>query len=201
MHAPGVEVRPLHQITGTAEFNEMFLTDVRIPVDHTLDAVGRGWQVAMTTLMHERATLSFELLVRSRQTLDRIIEVAREIQHNGGRAADDPITRQQLAEFHIESEALKLNSWRGLSNIMKNGVPGPEGSTNKLFWSELQQRMLDYAMDMMGPFNQLADGWSVDGGALQYHYLRSKGNTIEAGTSEILRNIIAERVLGLPRSR
>ncbi|MHB8572806.1 MAG: acyl-CoA dehydrogenase family protein [Candidatus Dormibacteria bacterium] len=203
MHAPGVEVRPLRQITGHAEFNELFLTDVRIPVENVIDKVDAGWSVAMTTLMHERATLSFELQIRSQQALEHVIELARRIPRNGGRAADDPLVRQKIAQFVIEVQTLKYNSYRGLSTIQKTGVPGPEGSVNKLFWSEVQKRMMDFALELEGPYSQLMHGsdYSLDDGAMQFHYLRSKGNSIEAGTSEVLRNIIAERVLGLPKGR
>ncbi|MBM2823739.1 MAG: acyl-CoA dehydrogenase [Thermoleophilia bacterium] len=168
MHAPGVEVRPLTQITGEAEFNEIFFTGVRVPTDNLLGEVGGGWQVAMTTLLHERGTLGFAL---------------------------------QAAREWIEMEAVRFTNYRSLSALMKTGLPGPEGSISKLVWSEANQRVTKLALEILGPDAALAEGNAPYGGYWQYQQLRSRGNTIEAGTSEVLRNIVAERVLGLPKSR
>jgi alkylation response protein AidB-like acyl-CoA dehydrogenase len=186
MHAPGVEVRPLRQITGEAEFNEIFFTDVRVPRDNLLGEVGGGWQVAMTTLLHERGTLGFALTGVLDSQVQRLIALAKD------RAADDPIIRDRVAQEWIELQALKLTNYRSLTTLMKTGIPGPEGSGSKLHWSEQNQRLTKLAMEILG---------GEDDGYWGYQQLRSRGNTIEAGTSEILRNIIAERVLGLPRSR
>jgi alkylation response protein AidB-like acyl-CoA dehydrogenase len=186
MHAPGVEVRPLRQITGEAEFNEIFFTDVRVPRENLLGEVGGGWQVAMTTLLHERGTLGFALTGVLDSQVQRLIALANE------RAADDPIIRDRVAQEWIELQALKLTNYRSLTTLMQTGIPGPEGSGSKLHWSEQNQRLTKLAMEILG---------GEDDGYWGYQQLRSRGNTIEAGTSEILRNIIAERVLGLPRSR
>jgi alkylation response protein AidB-like acyl-CoA dehydrogenase len=186
MHAPGVEVRPLRQITGEAEFNEIFFSDVQVPGDNLLGEVGGGWQVAMTTLLHERGTLGFALTGVLDAQVQRLIALAKE------RAADDPIIRDRVAQEWIELQALKLTNYRSLTTLMQTGIPGPEGSGSKLHWSEQNQRLTKLALEILG---------GEDDGYWGYQQLRSRGNTIEAGTSEILRNIIAERVLGLPRSR
>ena len=186
MHAPGVEVRPLRQITGEAEFNEIFFTDVRVPRANLPGEVGGGWQVAMTTLLHERGTLGFALTGVLDSQVQRLIALAKE------RAADDPIIRDRVAQEWIELQALKLTNYRSLATLMQTGIPGPEGSGSKLHWSEQHQRLTKLAMEILE---------GEDDGYWRYQQLRSRGNTIEAGTSEILRNIIAERVLGLPRSR
>jgi alkylation response protein AidB-like acyl-CoA dehydrogenase len=186
MHAPGVEVRPLRQITGEAEFNEIFFSDVEVPSENLLGEIGGGWAVAMTTLLHERGTLGFALTGVLDAQVQRLIALAKE------RAADDPIIRDRVAQEWVELQALKLTNYRSLTTLMQTGIPGPEGSGSKLFWSEQNQRLTKLAMEILG---------GEDDGYWGYQQLRSRGNTIEAGTSEILRNIIAERVLGLPRSR
>jgi alkylation response protein AidB-like acyl-CoA dehydrogenase len=186
MHAPGVEVRPLRQITGEAEFNEIFLTDVEVPRENLLGEIGDGWQVAMTTLLHERATLGFALSGVLDAQVRRLVALAKQ------RGADDPIIRDRVAQEWIELQALKLTNYRALTKLIQTGRPGPEGSVSKLHWSEQNQRLTKLAMEIL-------DG--EDDGYWRHQQLRSRGNTIEAGTSEILRNIIAERVLGLPRSR
>jgi alkylation response protein AidB-like acyl-CoA dehydrogenase len=193
MRAPGVEVRPLRQITGEAEFNEIFFTAARVPVENVVGEVGQGWAVAMTTLLHERATLGFALTASLEVNLRKLITLAR------GRADADPILRDRIAEEWIELQALRLTNYRALTQLIKTGMPGPEGSVSKLHWSEANQRLTKLALELLGPESQLWNGDSH--GYWQYQQLRSRGNTIEAGTSEILRNIIAERVLGLPRGR
>jgi alkylation response protein AidB-like acyl-CoA dehydrogenase len=186
MRAPGVEVRPLRQITGEAEFNEIFLAEVEVPRESLLGEIGGGWQVAMTTLLHERGTLGFALSGVLEAQVGRLIALAK------ARGADDPIIRDRIATEWIELQALKLTNYRSLTALMQTGIPGPEGSGSKLHWSEQNQRLTKLAMEIL-------DG--EDDGYWRHQQLRSRGNTIEAGTSEILRNIIAERVLGLPRSR
>jgi alkylation response protein AidB-like acyl-CoA dehydrogenase len=193
MHSPGVETRPLRQITGEAEFNEIFFTAAQVPVENVLGEIGQGWAVAMTTLLHERATLGFALTAALEVNLRKLITLAK------GRAEDDPLLRDRVAREWIGLRALRLTNYRALTQLMKTGMPGPEGSVSKLTWSEANQRLTKLALELLGPESQL---WNGDGGGYwQYQQLRSRGNTIEAGTSEILRNIIAERVLGLPRSR
>ena len=191
MHVPGVEVRPLRQITGEAEFNEIFFTDVEVPSENVLGEIGDGWAVAMTTLLHERGTLGFALTGALDVAVRKLIALAR------NRGVDDPGLLDRVAREWIELQALKLTNYRALSQLMQTGIPGPEGSVAKLHWSESNQRLTKLALEILGPEAQVVDS----DGAWQYQQLRSRGNTIEAGTSEILRNIIAERVLGLPRGR
>jgi alkylation response protein AidB-like acyl-CoA dehydrogenase len=186
MRAPGVEVRPLRQITGEAEFNEIFLDGVEVPRDNLLGDIGGGWQVAMTTLLHERGTLGFALGGALETQVRKLVALAKQ------RGADDPIIRDRVAQEWIEMQALKFTNYRSLTTLMKTGIPGPEGSGAKLHWSEQNQRLTKLAMEILA---------GEDDGYWGHQQLRSRGNTIEAGTSEILRNIIAERVLGLPRSR
>jgi alkylation response protein AidB-like acyl-CoA dehydrogenase len=189
MHAPGVEVRPLRQITGEAEFNEIFFTDVEVPVTNRLGDEGDGWQVAMTTLLHERGTLGFALTAALDVGVGRLIETARE--HVNG----DTGTRERIAAEWIEMQALRYTNYRSLGTYQRTGIPGPEGSAIKLRWSEQNQRLTKLGRELLGPDGIVDDGW------WHYQQLRSRGNTIEAGSSEVLRNIVAERVLGLPRSR
>jgi alkylation response protein AidB-like acyl-CoA dehydrogenase len=202
MESPGVEVKPLVQMTGDSEFNEIYFTDVRVPRENLLGAVGEGWRVAMTTLMHERATLGVALQVRSRIAFDELVTVARSSGNGASRSAD-PLVRQKLAQLYIETEVMRFNGYRGLTRMLRGEPPGPEGSINKLMWSEVNQRLMDTALDVLGPAALLADGEesAPAGGRWSYHFLRSRANSIEGGTSEVLRNILAERVLGLPRSR
>ncbi|HVE99408.1 MAG TPA: acyl-CoA dehydrogenase [Mycobacteriales bacterium] len=201
MHSPGVEVRPLRQITGDPEFNEIFFTDVRVPVENVLGEVGGGWGVAMTTLLHERGTLGFALTARLEVLLTKIIALARTPDEAGRRPGDDPVLRDRIAQHWVELQALRFTNYRSLTSLVKTGVPGPEGSVAKLHWSESNQRLTSLALELIGPAAQLDGAEGVWSGFWQYQQLRSRGNTIEAGTSEILRNIIAERVVGLPKSR
>jgi alkylation response protein AidB-like acyl-CoA dehydrogenase len=189
MHAPGVEVRPLRQITGEAEFNEIFFNDVEVPVTNRLGEEGHGWQVAMTTLLHERGTLGFALTASLEVGVNRLLEVARE------RMNGDSSLRQRAANEWIELQALRYTNYRSLAALQRTGIPGPEGSAIKLRWSEQNQRMTKLGRELLGAEGILDDGW------WHHQQLRSRGNTIEAGTSEVLRNIVAERVLGLPKGR
>jgi alkylation response protein AidB-like acyl-CoA dehydrogenase len=195
MKTEGVEVRPLTQITGHAEFNEIFFTDVRVPKENLLGEIGGGWQVAMTTLLHERGTLGFALAATLDVAVRKLIALAKE------RNVTDPILRDRIAREWIELQALRYTNMRSLSTLVKTGIPGPEGSASKLVWSENNQRLTKLALEILGSHAQLTNGGGYADGYWQYQQLRSRGNTIEAGTSEILRNIVAERVLGLPRSR
>jgi alkylation response protein AidB-like acyl-CoA dehydrogenase len=190
MEQDAVQVRPLRQITGEAEFNELFLEEAHIPEENVIGGVGNGWKVALTTLMNERAGLAFFLQVRLRQLLDDLLDEAA-----GSGALDDPLTADKLADLHVRTEVLRLMAWRGLSMIQKYGQPGPEGSLTKWLWSETNQMLTQLAADIIGPRALTAgEPWA-------YELLRSRGNSIEGGTTEILKNIVAERVLNLPRAR
>lgn len=197
MKSPGVAVRPLKMMTGDAEFNEMFFTDVRVPASNVLGKVNEGWGVALTALGNERANLGTGLYMIFKRDCDALIARARTIQRNGKPITDDPIVRQKLAQAHLDLEVFRLNSLRTLSGMNNMHAPGPEGSILKLYWSEMNQRNAQIAIEVLGLNGQ---SWDFDEGRWAFNYLRSRGNTIEAGTSEIQRNIIAQRVLGLPRS-
>ncbi len=197
MKSPGVEVRGLKQMTGETEFCEIFFRDVRVPKENVVGKVNEGWRVAMGTLMHERGTFGAGLQVNYQRNFKRLVEIAHEMKRD-----TDPIVRQKLAQAYTEIEVMRCNQMRAFSKINETGVPGPEGSIQKIFWSELNQRFQQMAMEIMGPYGQLAHGSkdAFDEGQWAYGYLRSRGNTIEAGTSEIQRNIIGHFVLGLPKS-
>jgi alkylation response protein AidB-like acyl-CoA dehydrogenase len=196
MRAPGVTVRPLTQLTGDPEFNEIFLTDVRIPASAVVGEVGGGWRVAMTTLLHERGTLGFALTARLEVLFGRLLETVQRCDRAG-----DPLVRDQVAQLWVDLQGLRYTNYRSLTTLVRTGVPGPEGSVAKLHWSETNQRLTKLALDLLGPEAQLDGEGGFWSGYWQYQQLRSRGNTIEAGTSEILRSIVAERVLGLPRTR
>ncbi|MCZ7588187.1 MAG: acyl-CoA dehydrogenase family protein [Gaiella sp.] len=194
MHAQGVDVRPLRQITGEAEFNEIFLSGVAVPLENVIGDVGGGWDVAMTTLLHERGTLGFALVARLEVQVRKLLALAAD------RGAT-PAQREAIAREWTHLQALRVTAYRSLSALERTGIPGPEGSILKLQWSEANQRVTKLALELLGPDAQLLPPNAPYGGYWTLQQLRSRGNTIEAGTSEILRNILAERVLGLPRSR
>jgi alkylation response protein AidB-like acyl-CoA dehydrogenase len=190
MEQEGVQVRPLRQITGEAEFNELFIEEARIPEENVIGGEGNGWKVALTTLMNERAGLGFALQVRLRQLLDDLIAAAAE---RG--LMENPLYADALAELHVRCESIRLLAWKGLTDIERYGQPGPEGSLVKWLWSDTNQRLTQLAADIVGPQALTAGtSWS-------YELLRARGNTIEGGTTEVLKNIVAERVLGLPRMK
>jgi alkylation response protein AidB-like acyl-CoA dehydrogenase len=196
MKTPGITVRPLRQITGEAEFNEVFFDGVRVPRENLVGRLHEGWGVAITTLAYERDLLTFIRHVSLRNALHRLVRLIRE----RGRGTD-PVVRQKVAELWIGEQALQLNGYRSLTKILRGGQPGPEGSTSKLFWSALDQDVALTATQVIGPYSQLAHGtsWAPDEGQWEFYELLARGSGIRAGTSEILRNILGERVLGLPK--
>ena len=202
MKSPGVDVRPLRQMTGESEFSELFFRDVRVPAENVLGKVNDGWNVAVSTLMHERGSYGARLHLLFKRNISRLIELSRTFPREGHTAAQNPLLRQKLAQCYAEVEIMRLNQLRAFSRITASGVPGPEGSIQKIFWSELNQRVQQIAQELLGPYGQLLSGDSraIDKGIWSYGYLRTRGNTIEAGTSEVQRNIIGHFVLGLPRS-
>jgi alkylation response protein AidB-like acyl-CoA dehydrogenase len=185
-----VQVRPLRQITGESEFNELFIEDARIADENVIGGVGNGWKVALTTLMNERAGLAFFLQVRLRRLLDDLIDEAA-----ARGLLDDDVVADKLGALHVKAEILRLTAYRGLTAIEKYGQPGPEGSLTKWMWSEANQQLAQVAAELLGGEALVA------GSPWGYELLRARGNTIEGGTTEILKNIVAERVLGLPRAR
>ncbi len=198
MKTPGITIRPLVEMTGLAWFNEVFFEDVEIPRDRVIGEIDRGWDIVITTLSHERGTVvPYQRLARH---LDGIIALARR------RAAElpanaEPLVRQRLAQLAIDVALLRLSTYRSISGVVRTGRPGPEGSMLKLLWSELEQRLMDAAAWLSGAHAQLDEHapHAHDGGRWQYAYLWSRAATIYAGTSEVQRNIISQRVLGLPR--
>ena len=198
MKTPGITVRPLVQMTGSAGFNEVFFEDVRVPRDGIVGEKDRGWEVAITTLMFERAGLGTDF--RFEGPLESLLAAARRVDRNGRPAIEDPGVRQQLAQFAIEATALRYSGYRQLTKRLRGQPPGPEGSMAKLVGSELNLRMAQYALALLGPHAQLDTN---EVGEAPGHWLArelmARAHTIAGGTSEIQRNIIAERVLGLPR--
>ena len=201
MKTPGVSVKPLKQLTGDAEFNEIFFDNVRVHESRVLGGVNNGWAVGLTTLMYERLALGFGLQVRLRISVDQLVDMARRMEKNGRAVTKDPVMRQKLAQLWIDTESLKYTGARAVTKLLKGELPGPEASTGKMMWVETHQRLQELAMEIQGPYSQLARGGAaaIDGGMWQYSFLRSRANSIEGGTTEIQKNIIGERVLGLPK--
>lgn len=186
-----VEVRPLVMVNGDADFNELFLDDVHVSDDEVLGGVGNGWRVALTTLAFERSSLAFTLQVETRHGVDAF---ARLLADRG--LGDDPRLLAELGRLHGQSEALRLSTTRAVSALQAGGTPGPEGSTAKLTWAHLMQDLARVALEVLGPELHAPEHeyW-------RRLYLRARGKSVEGGTDEIQRSIVAERVLGLPRSR
>jgi alkylation response protein AidB-like acyl-CoA dehydrogenase len=186
----GIDIRPLKQITGESDFNEVFYDEAFLPDENVIGGVNNGWNVAMTTLSHERAGTGFQFAVTVRKTLDELVAGCA-----ASGAIHDPWVRDHLAQFHIEVENVRLNSMRALTSQIKYGTPGPEGSLPKWQFSEVDQAITTFALDVLGPE-------SLDDPSFWTHeFLQSRGDSIMGGTSEIQKGIIAERVLGLPKAR
>jgi alkylation response protein AidB-like acyl-CoA dehydrogenase len=197
MHQPGVSVRPLRQMTGTAEFNEVFFDDARTDAGNILGDVDDGWKVAMATLGFERGTAFLSQQLGFQRELAELIALAGK---NG--AAEQPVIRQRLADAYVGVQIMKYNGLRMLSSLVRTGVLGPEASIGKLFWSTWHRDLGELAMDVLGPSAAITGGspggeYALD--ELQRTFMFSRSETIYAGASEIQRNIIGERVLGLPR--
>ncbi len=196
LQSPGVEIRPLRQITGGAHFSEVFLTDVRIPDVNRVGAVGDGWRVAVTTLMFERLAAIGSLGMVGMLGFSDLAALAEATVVRGRRAIDDPWVRQRLASFYVRSEAMRFTSYRVLTELSRGGVPGPEGSVGKLIRPRLAQEMGALALELLGAMgaltgDEVAAGW-------QEVFFAGTGLRIAGGTDEIQRNIIGERLLGLP---
>ena len=199
MKSAGITIRPLREMTGEAWFNEVFFDEVRVPRANVVGEINRGWDVIMTTLAHERGAAAPHARLQIERR--RLTELARRPSCNGAGTAADPLVRQRLAQFAIEVEILRLTAYRNVSVMARDGRPGPEGSILKLFWSELDQRMKETAIEILGTQGLLCaeSPRAVDAGFWARELLWSRAATIYAGTSEVQRNIIAQRVLGLPR--
>jgi alkylation response protein AidB-like acyl-CoA dehydrogenase len=200
MHSPGITIRPLVEMTGEAWFNEVFFDAVPVPRANVVGAIDRGWDVVLTTLAHERGGAAPH--ARLRRELRGLVRLARHPTGGGAAAARDRGMRQRLAQLAIEVELARLTAYRNVTVVQRTGRPGPEGSILKLFWSELEQRLMDTAGEVLGPYAALArgEGRAPDAGTWSRELLWTRSATIYAGTSEVQRNIIAQRVLGLPRS-
>lgn len=199
MDQAGVEVRPLRQITGEAEFNEVYFTDARVPDAYRLGGVGEGWRVSLTTLMNERVAIGAALPTRGEGAIGMALALWQEY---GG----DAVARDRLMQLWVEAEVLRLTNVRA-ARSRSAGVPGPEGSTAKLHWADLNKRIYSFCVDLMGPDGMLypetyasrvPDASAMGRRSPQMNFLRARANSIEGGTSEIMKNILGERVLGLP---
>ena len=205
MHAPGVEVRPLRQITGEAEFNEVYMTDARVPDAWRIGDVGEGWRVALTTLMNERVSIASSTggSGRRKGPIDAVIDIWNEKRPEDRNLAD----RDRLMQLWCKSEVLRLTNNRA-AQAARTGNPGPEGSIGKLMMAEFNKKVSEFAIDLLGAHGLVGydfsfrrpDSLSVDGseGGIRHSFLRSRANSIEGGTSEVMRNILGEQVLGLP---
>ncbi len=200
MNSPGVTVRPLYNLPNTHEFNEVFFDNVRVPAKNIVGEENRGWYQAVTTLDIERSNIGSA--VGQHQAVEDLIRFARENSDNGVvRTKSDPAVRSDLAERYIETEASMMLSYRLVTMQAKGLIPNYEASATKLYSMELNQRIANTGLKLLGLYGQLARGskWAPMKGRLEFTYLRSVANTIEGGTSEIQRNIVATRGLGLPR--
>ena len=200
MHSPGVEVRPLVQINGDARFAEVFFTDVRVPAANVVGEVDGGWGVAMTTLGFERGTGLGSPAAFNRM-LEGVVDLSRRQPRDQGVAADDPDVRRRVAQAYIETRVFELNTQRSLTRLGRGEQIGSEASLTKLYWSEMEARIEELAIDVLGPRGELAPGApdAERNGAWYNDYLYARASMIYAGTSEVQKNIIAQRVLGLPR--
>ncbi len=203
MRTPGITIKPTVQITGEAEFSEVFFDGVIVPQANLLGGINQGWKVAMTILAHERGTSAIRYQIRFRSELDDLINLSKSFAREHPEMLEDSLIKQKLAQSFIEVEILKYNIYRSATQIMRSGKPGPESSIIKLFWSEMDRRQKEIGMEMLGPYSQLLQNskWTIDHGRWPRAFMWSRAGTIYAGSSEIQRNIIAERVLGLPKSQ
>jgi alkylation response protein AidB-like acyl-CoA dehydrogenase len=195
MRSPGVEIRPIKQANGQSGFNEVYFTDVRIPDDQRLGEVGNGWKVSLTTLMNERLSIGSGMPTGFPELFDYCMN----LQLEDGPAVDDRSVRSQLASFAVRASGLKYTGMRAISALSKGETPGPENSIGKLVAGATMQELAMYALDLQGQAGVMNDPQDAAAGArFQAMLLRSPATRVEGGTDEILRNIIAERVLGLP---
>jgi alkylation response protein AidB-like acyl-CoA dehydrogenase len=196
MHAPGIEIRPIRQINGGSGFNEVFFNDVRVPDANRLGAVGDGWRVALTTLMNERVAIGAG---GGAGRFRELLTLARQARRNGRPAIEDAAVRQKLADFYVRAKGLQYTGYRTLTALSQGQTPGPEGSIGKAVGAPLSQQMAAFALELQGAMGAVhEEGVVPQEGLWQDAYLGSPGIRIAGGTDEILKNIIAERVLRLP---
>jgi alkylation response protein AidB-like acyl-CoA dehydrogenase len=202
MNSPGISIRPLRQISGESEFNETFFDDVEVPVENLVGEVNEGWKIAMTTLAYERGPEDcLGRQIRFKQELEHLIDVAAVTPRQDGVLTDDPLVLEKLGRSITEVEAMRLVALRSFSRYLHGEARGPDASMIKLYWSHAAQRMYENALDILGPEAVITgnDPQAAGGGMFQMSYLQSKAFSIYSGSSEIQRNIIGERLLGLPR--
>jgi len=211
MRLPGIEVRPLRQITGIAdEFAEVFFSNVRVPAGNLIGEMNAGWRIAQTTLSYERGGDTMGIVARLQHSFERLIEITSAARNDGTRQIDDPVVRQKLGQIKTEIEVLRYASLRILSKSEKGGQPGPESAISKLHYSETDKRVNTLMLEILGPYGQITGSMSADyahapeggedaHGNWPYLFLNPFAETIYAGSSEIQKNIIGERVLGLPK--
>jgi alkylation response protein AidB-like acyl-CoA dehydrogenase len=196
MESPGVEIRPIKQVSGASGFSEVFFTDVRIPDENRISEVGNGWAVSITTLMNERASIGGG---RAGMGFDELIALARSSKIGDRRALDDASVRHRLADFYVKTKGLQYTGYRALTALSRGKTPGPENSIGKLVGARMRQEEASLAMDLQGEAGILMDpDVAVGEAAWQNAYLAAPGGRIAGGTDEIMRNIVAERVLRLP---
>jgi alkylation response protein AidB-like acyl-CoA dehydrogenase len=210
MHQPGVEVRPLKQITGSSEFAEVFFNNARIPAENIIGQEGQGWELAQTTLGFERGGSLLARVTRHQATMRRLVEVTQELSRDSVPVLDDAVARQKLGRMVVEVEVLRYAGFRILSKLEQGKRPGSESSIDKLYYSEMDKRHQELVLDLLGPYGQIERGLPEelslnsstmrgDDSTWAYNFLWSRAGTIYAGSSEIQKNIIGERVLRLPR--
>ncbi len=198
MHSPGVTLRPLRQITGGADFNETFLDDVRIPKNQLLGEKNRGWYIAMGALEFERSGLGAS--IGRENSIKTLIKMAKETVRDGRPLSEDRVIRHQLAQFHIEANVAKYIGLRNLTHQLRGERPGPEGSVGHIFGVQFSQHLQDFALQLQGPYAQLYRGgkYAIDNGRWQFSWLSARSASIATGTTEIQKNVVAQRALGLP---
>jgi alkylation response protein AidB-like acyl-CoA dehydrogenase len=194
MDQPGIDVKPLKQLTGSAEFNEVFFSDARTSADLVVGSINEGWKVAMGTLGFERGTAFLAQQLRFQQECHEVIDYAKK--HD---LASDPIVRQKLADAWIGVQIMKYNGFRSITQLLTTGSPGPEASIGKLYWSHWHRHLGELEMELMGPWSEVLAGPGYELEEFQATFLLSRAETIYTGSTEIQKNIIGERVLGLPR--
>lgn len=197
MKAPGVEVKPIKQLTGDSDFNEVYFTDVRVSDSQRLGEVGQGWQVSLTTLMNERAAIGGSF---GQMDVSLAMSVAEEVEIDGRPALEDAAVRARIANWYVQEAGLKYTGYRSLTALSRGALPGPENSIGKLVGAPKMQAMSSYLMDLLGASGVIADeSLAAKAGIIQRAYMGAPGLRIAGGTDEIMANIIAERVLGLPQ--
>lgn len=197
MKAPGVEIKPIKQLTGDADFNEVYFTDVRVSDRQRLGEVGQGWQVALTTLMNERAAIGGGI---GKMDVDLAVAIAQDVELDGQPAIDNAAVRTRIADWYVQEAGLKYTGYRSLTALSRGALPGPENSIGKLVGAPKMQAMASFLMDLLGASGAISDETlAVKAGIIQRSYMGAPGMRIAGGTDEIMANIIAERVLGLPQ--